>query len=87
MVLEIPWLREENPVIDWRKETISLIEERIKIGMVSIKGLLNRNEKKLGKNRFTTTRDTRKESQASRRITRILDVFVQKEYRLPDHGP
>jgi hypothetical protein len=49
VVLEIPWLREENPVIDWRKETISLIEERVKIGMVSIKGLLNRNEKKVRK--------------------------------------
>jgi gag-polyprotein putative aspartyl protease len=40
VVLGIPWLREENPTIDWRKETITLIEERIKTEMVSIKGLL-----------------------------------------------
>jgi hypothetical protein len=41
MLLGIPWLREENPMIDWQKEKITLIKEGERRETVSIKGLLN----------------------------------------------
>ena len=38
MVLGIPWLREENPMIDWQKETVTLIEAGIDMRKVSAEG-------------------------------------------------
>ena len=92
MVLGIPWLREENPTIDWRKETITLIEERIKTEMVSIKGLLNRNENYERKSIHEESKEYEEKVKETKerlpeKLHEFLDVFIQREYELPEHGP
>ena len=83
-------MAEENPTIDWRKRTVTLIEERIKTEMVSIKGLLNRNrdiekesiqERKKHEDMVKETKERLPEG-----LHGFLDVFIQEKYELPEHG-
>jgi hypothetical protein len=107
IVLGLPWLKEYNPNIDWLKEKISFVEERIsKVG--SAEGPLDqkinwRFSKPITKTDSTREKDatvdrpqTRTEEYEAeitkakdilpKRLHQFLDIFVQKEYRLPEYG-
>ena len=97
MVLGIPWLREENPMIDWQQEKVTLIEEGIDMRKVSAEGPLNRNkendeiEKSIHDEKLYLSEIDEKVREVKELLPEKLhdftDVFVKKEYKLPEHGP
>ena len=70
----------------------TLIEERIKPAKVSIKGLLNRNKDKEKESIHEEKEEYERKVQETKerlpeKLHEFLNVFKQKEYKLPEHGP